>query len=364
MFSRFTLKSRKYNQVNKNNTSNRNAKRLKNTAKNVAAGLLIGNTAIKQISGPVSFTVLRPTQKVYQDGLAAQFPIIVLFGDWHRSTENMCDPCDAPECYPVYDPQFLKQLDALADDDHPVDFYIETTRLGFSEHGFSSPLQPFVSGDMVFCYQKHLCGTPIYKNRYPMQKIRWHATDVRFWDEESDKDHRSTSFTHTEYWANHYATSIQNDIKDMSIDDRKRAIKHFASFTLNTVSIVRDLKSIFTAISVPLVDIYTLTRLFKQPSESAGIRASLCLGYFGDLHTQNCICILIESGFYDNIYKIQRVQNKTPNTSTMTLNELLAYAHKVNERVTSRCQSISNTVPLAELVAYHNAARDTARDAL
>jgi len=67
-------------------------------------GLIINNTIIKKISGPVSFYLLVPHKK--------EFPTILLFGDIHFSNLNICSECDEKNnCYPIWSTEFLSILD-------------------------------------------------------------------------------------------------------------------------------------------------------------------------------------------------------------------------------------------------------------
>jgi hypothetical protein len=69
--------------------------------KEIRNGLIMNGKKITSISGPVSFYYLRPTKQVYDDGNKEYddcnkeyFPLIVLFGDTHRSDNNYCNPCE------------------------------------------------------------------------------------------------------------------------------------------------------------------------------------------------------------------------------------------------------------------------------
>ena len=87
-----------------------------------------GKDEINSLSGPVSFYYLRPKEEVYEDGNGKYFPLIVLFGDEHRSLKGTCDPCVCDTktcCYKLSDPEFLEKIDTLASF-YPVDFYAET----------------------------------------------------------------------------------------------------------------------------------------------------------------------------------------------------------------------------------------------
>ena len=144
--------------------------------------VIFGKTGIASLSGPVSFYYLRPKKRVYEDGNGKYFPLIVLFGDFHRSLEKTCDQCvcslnkEKGCCYRLSDPEFLQKIDKLASDRHPVDFYTETTITGLTgfEGGMMSDL---TTGEMVSCYRHFLRGTE--KDKCPTNNIRWQAAETR-----------------------------------------------------------------------------------------------------------------------------------------------------------------------------------------
>ena len=449
--------NRKNNRNNINNTPRKKGRTYRKINYNTnTSGLIIGSTVIQSISGPVSMTILRPSPKVYERGLASQFPLIILFGDAHMSFSNECTPCTPPNCYSIYDPSFLKLLDTLAEENHPVDFYTETSLAGISNSGFKSPLEKLVAGDMVFCYQKWLRNTPHYQARCPTTKIRWQATDVRAWDFQYSQSFIQSLANNTKSTLNntkHHFQQIRSktlkvfpleslltlhDIflalertsnePDFSIEKVRVELKNvlisffsvtawgsldnffdvfqmlakgckpFAeklfsmmnstnsliykqiqkqtysrfksidfwkdvyrylfynvvtefkfnplqlptlvdsvinfSFEKKDITPIADLMLILTQI---LLDVYFLTRMFKQPDK--GKRASLVLGYFGDSHTTNIVKFLLYSGFYD-------VVQQTFRTNSMISNEQ------------NRCQKISVKFNLSDAVKQHNAEID------
>jgi len=52
-----------------------------------------------------------------------------------------------------------------------------------------------------------------------------------------------------------------------------------------------------TYICAPLLDLYTIARIMKQPTE--GIRSSLSFGYFGDAHVENIVQLLVSTNMYE-----------------------------------------------------------------
>lgn len=154
-------------------------------------GITIGETTIHKISGPCSFYFLKPSKNIHLDHLH-YFPLIILFGDFHRSKEKSCENCSCSNdncCYTISDTPFLQLIDTLAEI-YPTDFYTETaflgTNLGF-ENGYMHDL---TTGSFITCYHHVLKNTSI--NKCPTKNIRWHATDARFMSV-------STSYEYDEY---------------------------------------------------------------------------------------------------------------------------------------------------------------------
>lgn len=150
-----------------------------------AHGIHIGDTVITALTGPISFHYLKPTQEVYRNGDAHHFPLIVLFGDSHRSMQYSCKGeltckrnADKKICqYKLSSKSFLKLLDTLPDPQHPVDFHVETHFYGTAGMD-GGVMQDFNKGDMLWCYLHPLRGSA--GNKCPTRHIRWHVSDARF----------------------------------------------------------------------------------------------------------------------------------------------------------------------------------------
>jgi hypothetical protein len=89
----------------------------------------INGNNISSISGPISFYYFRPTNRL------SKLPLIMLFGDLHRSWKDTCTDCVCSKetkscCYKLSDPELLKLFDTLGSVDYPVDFYTETSFAG------------------------------------------------------------------------------------------------------------------------------------------------------------------------------------------------------------------------------------------
>jgi len=93
--------------------------------------IILEQQSISRISGPVSMTILAPSEhdaKTHFEKYGTYLPIFILFGDVHYSLAHSCSDCLPPSCYPVYDPSFLRLLDnASARQQHKsnIDVYME-----------------------------------------------------------------------------------------------------------------------------------------------------------------------------------------------------------------------------------------------
>ena len=148
-------------------------------------GLQIGDTNITKISGPVSMYYLRPKQEIYDNGGSDNFPLFLLFGDVHESTNNSCDPCNDTDknssCYRLSDEKFLKLLDTLSSDNLPIDFYTENQFKGDIAKNKAQQLTEMIQGERLWCYNMYRTDNKFdsFRNNCPTNKIRWHLADIR-----------------------------------------------------------------------------------------------------------------------------------------------------------------------------------------
>lgn len=118
-------------------------------------------------------------------------PLVMMWGDIHRSASHMCQSCECEAkskecCYTIYDPTFLKQLDALAKD-YPIDFYTEYARTFDEVESENEVLfRRFLQNTTAPCHGRN--QTPNNKARCPTQHIRWHYADPR-WMKDSIEHH-------------------------------------------------------------------------------------------------------------------------------------------------------------------------------
>ncbi len=159
------------------NRSNQQYKEITEFNQQNDIGITINNTVIKSISGPVSFYYLRPIDK----NESKYFPLIVLFGDYHRSKDFICTNCECdikskPCCYTISDKKFLVLLDNLVySHKYPVDFYTETFFLGTNKGFKNGFMENLTTKNIMTCYYKNFKGN----NKCPTKKIRWQAGDSR-----------------------------------------------------------------------------------------------------------------------------------------------------------------------------------------
>ena len=157
---------------------------------------LIDGNKINKISGPVVCYYLVPDESTYETYRSKNIylPLLLLFGDYHSSTNKMCKPCDQSDaCYKIYDKELLKLLDSLSTDKDPVDFYVETFMDEKYEHiryypaPYSKeeiikckyPLTSLIYGDIEICFKRTKRGTVEYEQKCPTKNIRWHYSDPR-----------------------------------------------------------------------------------------------------------------------------------------------------------------------------------------
>ena len=77
----------------------------------------IGDKIISNISGPVVCYYLKPDKKIFKNlkNYGIELPLLLLFGDIHGSSDEMCTDCENSEgCYRIYDENLLKLLDSLS----------------------------------------------------------------------------------------------------------------------------------------------------------------------------------------------------------------------------------------------------------
>ena len=176
--------------------------------------IILQQQSISRISGPVSMTILAPSEhdaKTHFQTYGTYLPIFILFGDVHYSLANSCYDCSPPSCYPAYDPSFLRLLDDASIRQQPysnTDVYMEgyfptktVLQQQFkaqkkeskqyeeeSQEQESPEQEPSMLGILNSykrCYNKYIRekSPREYLQDCPTSNLRWHYSDVRQLDE-------------------------------------------------------------------------------------------------------------------------------------------------------------------------------------
>ncbi len=203
--------------------------------------LIINDKRIDRISGPVSFSLLKPKKYVFdklkKEGV--RLPIMMLFGDRHYSEEQQCDTCTCSSegcCMPVYSEDFLQLIDSLSTKEHPIDFNIEgfvgkktrellknDTLITKNKQTTKEPMR-MLRENMLACYIKELRGTELYKKHCPTKNIRWHFGDARSSTESKyDLEYLITSFQENKKFKAIYSSA-------RNIDEIKDAVNSYKKF--------------------------------------------------------------------------------------------------------------------------------------
>jgi hypothetical protein len=161
--------------------------------------LTFGEKVVNKISGPVSMHILKPTnnQKEFPN-----LPLIILFGDAHSNTENMCDKESKDNTFEIYDVNFLKLFNDCVDATDKIDFYVEGGDLHAAVRPENPNKYPLVMLKNLFseCYinPRSTVNTSSGKQLAPYQdskdgcklipKIRWQSGDIRFFFDPESKN--------------------------------------------------------------------------------------------------------------------------------------------------------------------------------
>jgi hypothetical protein len=119
-------------------------------------------------------------------------------------------------------------------------------------------------------------------------------------------------FSNIELWKNFYCTSLNKEIEIFKFYNKD--IKETISNVVNldkfitgelpvTDSLRNTIKFFFFVICTPLVDLYTVARIFKQPT--GGKRSDLSILYFGSAHTDNIKRFLESTQAYETVASVK-----------------------------------------------------------
>jgi hypothetical protein len=165
--------------------------------------LNIGTKEVNNLSGPVSMYILYPSEKYLKRFPYA--PILILFGDQHRSDIGYCDSKNIINGdYKIFDIEFLELLskavyvndEAKDEIKETIDFYVEGGDLHLSPRlNESDPFpMPQLCNLFTRCYnnsrmpERSILDQDASKCS-SIKNIRWQSGDIRFFQEEVDKCH-------------------------------------------------------------------------------------------------------------------------------------------------------------------------------
>jgi hypothetical protein len=157
--------------------------------------ITINRKIVDKISGPVSTYIFEPTEKNLENNPYA--PIFILFGDWHLSSKNYCDPNEGDgNDYKIFDINFLKLFSDLVEvkeekeENGTVDFYLEggpfhLKRIDKSPWPTNTPMHDLWIMFKDCYYNKRMETEPLNMEMYKQIKnIRWQSGDIRFFPTE------------------------------------------------------------------------------------------------------------------------------------------------------------------------------------
>ena len=143
---------------------------------------------ITNISGPAYMSILKPKDTIIDKFRKLEnpiyTPILILFGDYHFSSEYECDCDENDKCLEdVY--QFAIKLNNLSSEEYPIDFYLEWFKN--VEHGETEEFSKMPLNSLIIKALK--CGgNPIGFKDWSFEQImecpavnniRWHFADTR-----------------------------------------------------------------------------------------------------------------------------------------------------------------------------------------
>ena len=151
--------------------------------------LIIKDTIINKLSGPVSMYILTPIQ----NDLFNKLPIYILFGDMHNSDKGLCEK--SSDSMNISSGEFLGLLNILVKPNEYIDFYVEGgdihNRTPFSELNYTDEYPMHNLWNLyIECYKKKTLATYKYDPTKceKMSRIRWQSGDIRFFKDEKFKD--------------------------------------------------------------------------------------------------------------------------------------------------------------------------------
>lgn len=160
--------------------------------------LIVGDTHIYEMSGPVSYTILKPRPFQLPTGDNFIMPIIMGFGDLHGGLKSQCHDCPRPGCVNVYDESFLQPLNEVGFN-YNINIFVELhspmTQLrssdisqhitrssselyGIHEHAYGDVISLMIKYAYP-CFYHEYTGRKFYDRGCPAKNLKWHFSDVR-----------------------------------------------------------------------------------------------------------------------------------------------------------------------------------------
>ena len=152
---------------------------------NKKSGLVINNTLIKKLSGPIEVAILKPNEKFFREmkvNFDVNAPIFMLFGDYHPVSDTLCSPCNPENCLNIWDDYFYKLLDRIVDPRYPIDINVEAfrfeTRLNADrdERPISKMMKMF---NRCLKQNDESIMNSIKLSLCPTEKLRYQYSDIR-----------------------------------------------------------------------------------------------------------------------------------------------------------------------------------------
>lgn len=136
------------------------------------------NTFIHQLSGPVSLYLLTPSNldMVYR-------PPVLIFGDFHLSMTNMCNPCESSmHCYSIGQTQLFELLNRFSTMQDSIDVFLEYFDTPEQKEDFVAGLAGGPMADTIK-YAENCFRAPRYRRPdalpCPSPNLKWHMIDIR-----------------------------------------------------------------------------------------------------------------------------------------------------------------------------------------
>uniref|UniRef100_A0A6C0I0D9 Uncharacterized protein n=1 Tax=viral metagenome TaxID=1070528 RepID=A0A6C0I0D9_9ZZZZ len=338
-------------------------------------GLIIHNTIIQKLSGPISFYYLKPDYNRIAKEDIKKHPLIILFGDEHRSFDHICDPCDISNgCYRLDSPEFLQVIDSLAmmvpssaaidedelsvsidepsaaiKSDFYIDWFIENSFYGMGNGFKNGPMGYFTnfsrSNNISACYDRSLIGTKEYAKKCPTKNIRWHHGDLRYFGDIYDR--RFTLDLKTKYYTaenqpfeiafknsiDYYFSKLQKNVPLSSLNIKTEDSNGNRIFTLIEFKEILSHLIVDDSFNLHNFLTYYFDRVFSTDNPKSILWKEMykqSINYFTGIDNWidfylNFITETLKHKFKYILYDIKSVLNETPNTWHSSSSQLVFF---------------------------------------